>query len=127
MSYGSPDRAVFEKTNIVRRSVFRFPNMPRIWKSASATCEPAAPRARQTEGGEEGRLLFPRWRWPWPLAARVPVVSGALILVVAIVISRVMMSSIVHEQELGVRQIAAVYLDGIATTIYPHVVARNLV
>jgi signal transduction histidine kinase len=126
MSYGSPDRAMFDKTNIVRTSMFRFPNMSRTWKSASATTEPAAARASQAEEREEGRLLFPRWRWPWPLAARVPVVSGALILVVAIVISRVMMSSIVHEQELGVRQIAAVYLDGIATTIYPHVVARNL-
>jgi signal transduction histidine kinase len=61
------------------------------------------------------------------LTARVPIVSGALILAVAVVLSRVMMSSVAHEQELGVRQIAAVYLDGIATTVYPHVVARNLV
>jgi signal transduction histidine kinase len=36
------------------------------------------------------------------------------------------MSSVAHEQELGVRQIAAVYLDGISTTVYPHIVARNL-
>jgi signal transduction histidine kinase len=66
------------------------------------------------------------WKRPWPLAARVPIVSGALILAVAIVISRVMMFSVAHEQELGVRQIAAVYLDGISTTVYPHIVARNL-
>jgi signal transduction histidine kinase len=52
-------------------------------------------------------------------------VAGALILVVAIAISRVMMTSVAEEQELGVRQIAAVYIDGIATTIYPHVVGRN--
>ena len=65
------------------------------------------------------------WKRPWPLAARVPIVSGALILAVAIVVSRVMMFSVAHEQELGVRQIAAVYLDGISTTVYPHVVARN--
>jgi len=55
-----------------------------------------------------------------------PIVSGILIFIVAIAISRVMMSSVAHEQELGVRQIAAVYLDGIATTVYPHVVSRNL-
>ena len=67
----------------------------------------------------------PLQRRPWPLIARVPVVSGALILFVAIAISRVMMTSVADEQELGVRQIAAVYVDGIATTIYPHVVARN--
>ena len=66
------------------------------------------------------------WKRPWPLAALVPIVSGALILAVAIVVSRVMMFSVAHEQELGVRQIAAVYLDGISTTVYPHVVARNL-
>ena len=65
------------------------------------------------------------WKRPWPLAALVPVVSGALILAVAIVVSRVMMFSVAHEQELGVRQIAAVYLDGISTTVYPHIVARN--
>src|SRR5579871_1082146 len=63
---------------------------------------------------------------PWSLTARVPIVSGILILAVAIALSRVMMSSVAHEQELGVRQIAAVYLDGIATTVYPHIVARNL-
>jgi two-component system, OmpR family, sensor kinase len=67
------------------------------------------------------------WKRPWPLAALVPIVSGALILAVAIVVSRVMMFSVAHEQELGVRQIAAVYLDGISTTVYPHIVARNLV
>jgi signal transduction histidine kinase len=66
------------------------------------------------------------WKRPWPLAARMPIVSGALILAVAIVVSRVMMFSVAHEQELGVRQIAAVYLDGISTTVYPHIVARNL-
>jgi signal transduction histidine kinase len=65
------------------------------------------------------------WKRPWPLAALVPIVSGALILAVAVVVSRVMMFSVAHEQELGVRQIAAVYLDGISTTVYPHIVARN--
>jgi signal transduction histidine kinase len=65
-------------------------------------------------------------RRPWPLTARVPIVSGALILTVAIVVSHVMMVSVANEQELGVRRLAAVYLDGISTTIYPHIVARNL-
>jgi hypothetical protein len=64
---------------------------------------------------------------PWPLIARVPLVSGALILAVAIAASNIMMSTVAREQELGVRRLAAVYLDGISTTIYPHVVARNLV
>jgi signal transduction histidine kinase len=53
-------------------------------------------------------------------------VSGALILIVAAALSHLMMSMIAREQELGVRRLAAVYLDGISTTVYPHVVARNL-
>lgn len=102
--------------------MFRFPNIARFEESA-------AQAFRESAGGDDAPLSIRRrrfWRRPWPLTARVPIVSGALILAVAIVVSRVMMSSVAHEQELGVRQIAAVYLDGIATTIYPHVVARNL-
>jgi two-component system, OmpR family, sensor kinase len=36
------------------------------------------------------------------------------------------MATVAREQEIGVRRIEAVYLDGIATTVYPHVVAHNL-
>jgi two-component system, OmpR family, sensor kinase len=53
-------------------------------------------------------------------------VSGALILAVAVGVSHLLMSTVAREQELGVRRLAAVYLDGISTTVYPHVVARNL-
>jgi len=68
------------------------------------------------------------WRlaWPLPLSARVPIVSGGLILVVALLGSHFIMSTVAREQEIGVRRIEAVYLDGIATTVYPHVLARNL-
>jgi signal transduction histidine kinase len=72
-----------------------------------------------------GRLLT-AWQRPWPLTARVPIVSGALILAVAVAVSDFLMSTIAREQELSVRRLAAVYLDGISTTVYPHVVARNL-
>src|SRR3984885_13862370 len=82
-------------------------------------------RAKRVSSKKRNGVAF--WERPWPLTALVPIVSGALILAVAVVVSRVMMFSVAHEQELGVRQIAAVYLDGISTTVYPHVVARNLV
>jgi hypothetical protein len=59
-------------------------------------------------------------------ADRVPIVSGALILAVAVAVSHFLMSTVTYEQELSVRRLAAVYLDGISTTVYPHVVARNL-
>jgi signal transduction histidine kinase len=66
------------------------------------------------------------WRRPWPLTARVPIVAGGLILAVAVAVSRLLMSTVAQEQELSVRRLAAVYLDGISTTVYPHIVARSL-
>jgi two-component system, OmpR family, sensor kinase len=101
--------------------MFRFLNMAEDGQSNSAYHRPKAAPKRLVP---ETRRLTSRWRWP--LTARVPIVSGTLILLVAIALSRVMMDSVAREQELGVRQIAAVYLDGIATTVYPHVFARNL-
>ena len=124
MTYGSPDDAMSNKSNVLRRGAFGLPNIFKFWQSALTPSQMAA--SAEGKRGLAQRSFLARWKWPWPLAARVPVVSGALIFAVAMTISRVMMSSIVHEQELAVRQIAAVYLDGIATTIYPHVVARNL-
>jgi two-component system, OmpR family, sensor kinase len=72
-----------------------------------------------------GQWLMVLRRRPWPLTARVPIVSGALILAVAVAVSHFLMSTIAREQELSVRRLAAVYLDGISTTVYPHIVARN--
>ncbi len=99
---------MFGFLNMARARVFGFPNTSRI-----------------RERSHFDRLG--RWcRLPWPLTARVPIVSGALILAVAIAVSHVMMQMVADEQEAGVRQTAAIYLDGISTTIYPHVAARNL-
>lgn len=105
---GTPHAGMFRNLNVARMRMFRFLNVSR-----------SRDRNRL---GELGR----RCRLPWPLTARVPIVSGALILAVAIAVSHVMMHMVASEQEAGVRQTAAVYLDGISTTIYPHVAARNL-
>jgi signal transduction histidine kinase len=83
------------------------------------------PECRQRGTCFLGRHLL-AWRGQWLLTARVPVVSGALILAVAVAVSHFLMSTVTYEQELSVRRLAAVYLDGISTTVYPHVVARNL-
>jgi len=98
--------------------VFRFLNISQMRerRSECASSRPGSPWA----------WVRAACRLPWPLTARVPIVSGALILAVAIGVSHVMMEMMASEQEAGVRQIAAVYLDGISTTIYPHVVAHNL-
>ena len=123
MSSGGRARAAFDITNSVRRRTFGFPNTSRFR-------ERDRPFSRMKQAVLIGAALLRRmravWRRPWPLTARVPIVSGALILTVAIAVSHVMMSTISDEQELGVRRLAAVYLDGISTTIYPHVFARNL-
>jgi two-component system, OmpR family, sensor kinase len=123
MTYGSAAKTVFDFSNFMRRHVFRFPNALRGRKAAFA---PFSPEQAEHVRGSAPRRWSRVWELPWPLTARVPLVSGALILGVAVAVSHFMMSSVAHEQELGVRQIAAVYLDGISTTVYPHIVARNL-
>lgn len=116
----SPGRPVFGFPNLLRRGMLEMANASRfrealVWSRAA--------RARSVIGWAASRGPL---AWKLPLSARVPVVSGALILVVALLGSRFMMSTVAREQESGVRRIEAVYLDGIATTVYPHVLARNL-
>jgi two-component system, OmpR family, sensor kinase len=109
-------------------SAFDHPNLPRPCtsgipnESRSREISPVTPR----HGVIVRAVTIWRRLWPLPLWARVPIVSGCLILAVALLGSRVMMSIVAREQESGVRRIEAVYLDGIATTVYPHVLARNL-
>jgi hypothetical protein len=109
-------------SNNVREGMSRFLDMPFIREPGRAFGPAASERIEASYLGHVRKA----WQWPWPLTARVPIVSGALILAVAIAASHILMSTVAREQEIGVRRIAAVYLDGISTTIYPHVVARNL-
>ena len=114
-------RAAFDLSNMLLRGTFRFLNISRLREvSRSPRFMRFAGRARAF-----ARIRL-RAMWPLPLTARVPIVAGALILAVALAASHVLMSTVAREQEIGVRRIEAVYLDGIATTIYPHVAARNL-
>ena len=129
--------ATFGLLNKVRKATFRYPNISQLRDSESTTTlgsDPAAgfgaPPAANGVFRRKVALLLCRLpaavRQPWPLTARVPIVSGALILAVAVAVSHFLMSTIAREQELSVRRLAAVYLDGISTTVFPHVVARNL-
>ncbi len=112
--------STFGNPNLPGRGVFGIPNISRFReiRHSSPLTSHHGVIARAAKS----------WRraWPLPLWARVPIVSGGLILAVALAGSRVMMSTVAREQEMGVRRIEAVYLDGIATTVYPHVLARNL-
>jgi two-component system, OmpR family, sensor kinase len=114
---------MFDLHIIVHQGLSGFPNIFRFRERATGSAGSGPDKPRRAALTRAGAGL---WRRPWPWTARIPVVSGALILTAALAISRFMMTSVAHEQELGVRQMAAVYLDGIATTVYPHVLARNL-
>ena len=105
-------------------ATFRIPNISRFREFVRRASLAQFLQRGRSFWFNRARIL---WQGPWPLTARVPVVSGALILAVAMAISHAMMAIVAGEQELGVRRVAAVYLDGISTTIYPHVLARNLV
>src|ERR1700691_2554583 len=109
----------FDFLNMVRKATFRYPNISQMGDNGGGA-------GRRPGVFSSLRHLLTAWQRPWPLTARVPVVSGALILAVAVGVSHVLMSTVAREQELGVRRLAAVYLDGISTTVYPHIVARNL-
>jgi two-component system OmpR family sensor kinase len=111
--------SVFGNSNLPQSSMSGFPNVSRFREQRGFVALGLI---------RSGMALVCRgWRlaWPLPLSARVPIVSGCLILAVALLASRVMMTTVAREQESGVRRIEAVYLDGIATTVYPHIVARN--
>lgn len=112
--------SVFSHPNLLQRSMSEIPNVSRF-REVRAFLRTAYMRAAIAWAAARWRLA-----WPLPLSARVPIVSGGLILAVALLGSHFMMSTVAREQEIGVRRIEAVYLDGIATTVYPHVLARNL-
>jgi two-component system OmpR family sensor kinase len=122
MSSTDADDTAFGLSNQADRKTFGFPNISRLRETLRAR-RVAAESGR--DSGPVPRLWV--WRRHLPLTAKVPIVAGALMLVVAVVVSHAMMSTVIQEQERGLRRLAAVYLDGISTTIYPHVVARNLV
>ena len=113
--------SVFGISNVPQRSMSGFPNISRSRERAGFPVAAGLVRGCAARLGRGWHRV-----WPLPLSARVPIVSGGLILAVALLASRVMMDTVAREQESGVRRIEAVYLDGIATTVYPHIVARNL-
>ncbi len=122
MSFVRKSRAAFETPNNQRRGMFGFPNMSQFREAGSS-------QGRLARLPPDDRLLHRVWRkalGPWPLTARVPIVSAGFSLIVAIAVSHMMMTTLAQEQERGVRRLAAVYIDGISTTIYPHIVARNI-
>jgi signal transduction histidine kinase len=137
------DHTASDFLNKVGIPMFRYPDISRLrdTEGITAGCDkaigfdvPSPPNRLLLEGANRRRWrgafplirLLTAWRRPWPLTARVPIVSGALILAVAVAVSHFLMSTVAREQELSVRRLAAVYLDGISTTVYPHIVARNL-
>jgi two-component system, OmpR family, sensor kinase len=129
------DSTTFDFLNKVHEVTSGFPGTSQMRDLGGVAAESDAANAPQRLPENEitrGRSrtfslsrLLTAWQRPWRLTAQVPIVAGALILAVAVAVSHFLMSTVAHEQEVSVRRLAAVYLDGISTTVYPHVVARN--
>src|SRR5580693_1728756 len=125
MRFEQMRRPTSDLLNKIREATVRYPNISQLRDSDSANLatDPAggfgAPATANRVFGRRGAVLLGRLlaagQRPWPLTARVPIVSGALILAVAVAVSHFLMSTVAREQELSVRRLAAVYLDGIST------------
>src|ERR1700733_3990614 len=102
--------------NKVREATVRYLNISQLRDSdipnlpTGPTGGFGAPQIRIRVLGGRGAVLLGRLlaaaRRPWPLTARVPVVSGALILAVAVAVSHFLMSTIDREREVRVRRLA---------------------
>jgi signal transduction histidine kinase len=61
----------------------------------------------------------------WPLALRVPVFVAGLMIGIAILISQVVFSRLVQDQESNLRLLTSAYLDGLSAAVLPAVVRAD--
>jgi signal transduction histidine kinase len=62
----------------------------------------------------------------WPLAVRVPLVVAALMIAVSVVIGQVVLHRLSRDQERHIADLAAAYLDGVATAVLPAAIRRDV-
>lgn len=62
----------------------------------------------------------------WPLSIKVPVLVAGLVIVVAAVVSQLVLSRLVHDQEQNLRQLSDAYLDGLSAAVQPAVVRNDV-
>ncbi len=61
-----------------------------------------------------------------PLRVKAPVIVAALTVCVAVIISQVVMARLTENQEKSLHQLTSAYLDGVATSVLPHVIRRDV-
>lgn len=61
----------------------------------------------------------------WPLSLKVPVFAAGLMIGIAVVISQVVFSRLVQDQESNLRLLTSAYLDGISAAVLPAVVRQD--
>jgi signal transduction histidine kinase len=62
----------------------------------------------------------------WPIAVKVPLLVAALTVAIALVISQVVLSRLVRDQEANLRSLTGAYLDGISAAVLPAVVREDV-
>ncbi len=70
-----------------------------------------------------------RWRSRFaamPLAWKAPLLSAALVIAVALVVSKVVLDRLQSDQDAGLRDLAGAYLDGVSASVLPATVRGDL-
>ena len=62
----------------------------------------------------------------WPLALKVPLLVAALVITVAVMISQVVLSRLVKDQETNLTLLANAYLDGLSAAVLPAVIRGDV-
>ena len=62
----------------------------------------------------------------WPLALKVPLLVAALVITVAVMISQVVLSRLVKDQETNLALLANAYLDGLSAAVLPAVIRGDV-
>ena len=70
-----------------------------------------------------GRVLRP---WAWPFTIKVPVVVALLMFVVSGAITQGVLAKLSEVQERHLKQLTGAYLDGLSTSILPHVLRQDV-
>ena len=62
----------------------------------------------------------------WPLTLKVPLLVAALMLAVAVIISQIVLSRLVKDQETNLTLLANAYLDGLSAAVQPAVIRGDV-
>ncbi len=61
-----------------------------------------------------------------PLRVKAPLIVAVLTVCVAVIISQVVMSRLTESQEKSLQRLTSAYLDGVATSVLPHVIRQDV-